>query len=283
MANARRTWEVTASPREPLVDSGKTWVAVGAAFVSLLTAFGIAWLRRVPRGDARRVRHGPRGGRCALLAHVAAVLRPGRGHRCGSRPVRLAAGPARQAPPPLAFGLVGTARAGSLGIALGMHGIGVGIGVACAYVPMVALVGAWFERRRTLALGVAVAGIGVGTLALPPAAALIERADRLARYLPRPMAGAGGTVLALCAFAAAAPRWPSIRVARGSGRRCAPDYRWLYLARPAPLGGPLRPVRAPGVVRRGARDRTRPCGWAHRQRSAPRASPVDSRSAPSQA
>jgi MFS family permease len=73
--------------------------------------------------------------------------------------------------------LVVTSRADSLGVALAAYGFGVGIGVACAYVPMVALVGAWFECRRTLALGVAVAGIGLGTLTIPPAtAALIEEA-----------------------------------------------------------------------------------------------------------
>src|SRR3712207_5450148 len=62
----------------------------------------------------------------------------------------------------MGVGLVATARAQSLGVALLAYGLGAGIGVACAYVPMVALVGSWFERRRTLALGVAVAGIGLG-------------------------------------------------------------------------------------------------------------------------
>jgi len=50
------------------------------------------------------------------------------------------------------------------------YGIGAGIGVGCAYVPMVAAVGGWFERDRTKAMGVAVAGIGVGTLVGAPLA-----------------------------------------------------------------------------------------------------------------
>jgi MFS family permease len=54
------------------------------------------------------------------------------------------------------------------------YGIGVGVGTACAYVPMVAVVGSWFDRRQGLALGVAISGIGVGTLAgAPVATALI--------------------------------------------------------------------------------------------------------------
>ena len=55
------------------------------------------------------------------------------------------------------------------------YGVGVGVGTACGYVPMVAAVGSWFERRRGLAIGVAVSGIGVGTLAgAPLATALID-------------------------------------------------------------------------------------------------------------
>jgi MFS family permease len=51
------------------------------------------------------------------------------------------------------------------------YGLGVGVGVTCGYVPILALVGGWFERRRATALGIAVAGIGVGTLAVAPIAA----------------------------------------------------------------------------------------------------------------
>ncbi|HYM56429.1 MAG TPA: MFS transporter [Solirubrobacteraceae bacterium] len=130
----------------------------------------------------------------------------------------------------LGLGLVATARAGSLGIALVTYGLGVGIGVACAYVPMVALVGAWFERRRTLALGVAVAGIGVGTLAIPPAAAaLIEAIGWRDTYLVLAAVGTAG--LALCALAAApAPRWEDRRGAPLGEVLGAADYRWLYLS-----------------------------------------------------
>ena len=112
----------------------------------------------------------------------------------------------------LGIGLVVTSQAGSLLVALVGYGLGVGIGVACAYVPMVALVGGWFERRRTLALGVAVAGIGVGTLALPPAtAALIEEIGWRDTYLV--LAALGVATLLVCAVA----RRPGAR--RRGGRR----------------------------------------------------------------
>jgi MFS family permease len=56
------------------------------------------------------------------------------------------------------------------------YGLGVGLGLGCAYVPVVGAVQRWFVRRRGLASGLAVSGIGVGTLAVPPLASwLIAR------------------------------------------------------------------------------------------------------------
>jgi MFS family permease len=52
------------------------------------------------------------------------------------------------------------------------YGLGVGIGVGFAYVPSIAAVQHWFLRKRGFASGLAVSGIGLGTLVVPPAAAL---------------------------------------------------------------------------------------------------------------
>ena len=93
------------------------------------------------------------------------------------------------------------------------YGLGVGIAVACGYVPMVAVVGAWFDRRRAVALAVAVAGIGVGTLVGAP---LARRADR------RPTAGGRPTCCsesaARCCSSARRVRGPP---AAGADRRAA--------------------------------------------------------------
>lgn len=51
------------------------------------------------------------------------------------------------------------------------YGLGIGLGVGCSYVPAVGAVQRWFVRHRGLASGVAVSGIGVGTLVMPPLAA----------------------------------------------------------------------------------------------------------------
>ena len=83
------------------------------------------------------------------------------------------------------------------------------IAVACAYVPMVATVGGWFVQRRTTALGVAVAGIGVGTLVLAPLSErLIDAYGWRTAYV---VLGIGGAAAAAarqprCAAAARRPR-----------------------------------------------------------------------------
>jgi MFS family permease len=67
----------------------------------------------------------------------------------------------------IAAGLIFAARAKSLAEVYAAYGLGIGLGVGCAYVPALGAVQRWFSRRRALASGIAVAGIGVGTLVLP--------------------------------------------------------------------------------------------------------------------
>ena len=53
------------------------------------------------------------------------------------------------------------------------YGLGVGLGVGCSYVPALGAVQRWFVKRRGTASGIAVSGIGVGTLVMPPLAAFL--------------------------------------------------------------------------------------------------------------
>jgi MFS transporter, OFA family, oxalate/formate antiporter len=71
------------------------------------------------------------------------------------------------------LGLVAASRARSLLEVYAAYGLGVGLGVGCAYVPAVGAVQRWFVKRRGFASGLAVSGIGVGTLVMPPIAALL--------------------------------------------------------------------------------------------------------------
>lgn len=71
------------------------------------------------------------------------------------------------------LGLVLASAASSLVGVYASYGLGVGVGVGCAYVPALGAVQRWFVRRRGLASGLAVSGIGVGTLVMPPLASLL--------------------------------------------------------------------------------------------------------------
>lgn len=53
------------------------------------------------------------------------------------------------------------------------YGLGVGLGIGCSYVPALGAVQRWFVKRRGFASGIAVSGIGVGTLVMPPLASLL--------------------------------------------------------------------------------------------------------------
>jgi OFA family oxalate/formate antiporter-like MFS transporter len=73
----------------------------------------------------------------------------------------------------IALGLAFAGVARSLIEVYAAYSLGVGLGIGCAYVPAVAAVQRWFVRRRGFASGLAVSGIGVGTLAAPPVATIL--------------------------------------------------------------------------------------------------------------
>jgi MFS family permease len=215
---------------EPGLDSRRAWGIVASAFASMFVVFGIAYSYgafleelRADFGASRAV--------AAVFFSLTSLLYFGLGGLSGAAADRF--GPRRVllvGAAALAVGLVATARADSLGVALVAYGLGLGIAVACAYVPMVALVGGWFEARRTFALGVAVAGIGIGTLTVPPAtAALIESIGWRDSYLV--LAAAGTATLVACAIASGpAPRSEETGATRLGEAVRDPGYRWLYLS-----------------------------------------------------
>jgi MFS family permease len=148
---------------------------VAAAFVSMAVVFGVGYSFGaffVPMAEEFDTGSGATSIVFAVTACCWFLLSPVTGRiadRTGPRPVLLAGAVA------LAAGLLLTATVQELWLGYLTYGAGVGIAVACGYVPLVAAVGGWFVQRRALALAVAVAGIGVGTLlGAPLAAALIE-------------------------------------------------------------------------------------------------------------
>ena len=68
-------------------------------------------------------------------------------------------------------GLLATSYAHSMATVYLAYGVGIGVGVALVYTPSIASVQPWFTRRRGFAAGIASAGIGAGTIAIPLIAA----------------------------------------------------------------------------------------------------------------
>jgi len=73
----------------------------------------------------------------------------------------------------LGIGLAMASTARSLLQVYAAYGLGVGLGVGFSYVPVLGAVQRWFVRQRGLASGLAVSGIGVGTLVMPPMATFL--------------------------------------------------------------------------------------------------------------
>jgi MFS family permease len=130
----------------------------------------------------------------------------------------------------MSAGLLFTSAAPTLWIAGLTFGIGTGVGTACAYVPMISAVAGWFERWRPIALGIAVAGVGVGTMAITPVAARL-----VGQYGVRTTCIVFGlatlVLLPACALAAHRPPRPSRLIPAVSvGALPAPTFARLYAA-----------------------------------------------------
>jgi len=155
-------------------DSPRAWAMVAATFVGLFATYGVSYSFGAFFKPMAAEFGAPRSATSAMFSItvlVWAMLGPVTGHlsdRFGPRIV-VASGALV-----MGLGLILTSMIDRLWLGYLTYGIGVGVGVACAYVPMVAVVGGWFLRRRNTALGIAVAGIGFGTVCgAPIAAALI--------------------------------------------------------------------------------------------------------------
>jgi len=67
----------------------------------------------------------------------------------------------------IAAGLLLCSLAESMPMVYAANGVGLGLGIALVYTPSIACVQPWFKQRRGLAAGLASAGIGAGTVAVP--------------------------------------------------------------------------------------------------------------------
>lgn len=153
------------------IESKHGWTVVAAAFAVTFIGFGCAYsfsAFMVPL----EVEFGGSRAAIAFVFSLAGFLYFGLGAISGPLADHYGARPfAMIGMALLATGLVLAGFARSLVEVYLAYGLGVGGGVGLAYVPVLAAVQRWFVARRALASGLAVSGIGVGTLVLAPLAA----------------------------------------------------------------------------------------------------------------
>jgi MFS family permease len=162
---------VQSTPTNPSIFYG--WFVVLAAFAVTFFGFGSAYTFSA-FVEALQRDFGASRGSVSLVFSLAGFLYFGLGivsgplaDRFGSRPLAVAGMILT------GLGLAAASAARTLLEVYAAYGFGVGLGIGCAYVPAIGAVQRWFVRRRGFASGLAVSGIGVGTLLMPPLASLL--------------------------------------------------------------------------------------------------------------
>ncbi|MCA8067117.1 MFS transporter [Burkholderia sp. AU38729] len=149
------------------------WYVVAAAFAVTFVGFGSAYTFSAFVESLQQDFAASRG-QISLVFSLAGFLYFGFGIVSGPLADRF--GSRRLAVAGMLLTGIGLAAAGAAHTLVQVYvayGLGVGLGVGCAYVPAVGAVQRWFVRRRGFASGLAVAGIGVGTLVMPPLASAL--------------------------------------------------------------------------------------------------------------
>jgi len=149
------------------------WVVVAGAFAVCFVGFGSAYTFSAFVEPLQKDFDASRGS-VSLVFSLAGFLYFGLGaisgpiaDRWGARPLAVVG----MILTGLGLGLAGVAR--SLNEVYAAYGLGVGLGIGLSYIPVLGVLQRWFIRRRGLASGFAVSGIGVGTLVMPPLASAL--------------------------------------------------------------------------------------------------------------
>jgi OFA family oxalate/formate antiporter-like MFS transporter len=152
-------------PQSPPIFYG--WLVVAGAFFITLMGFGAAYSFSAFVESLQRDFAASRGS-VSLVFSLAGFLYFGLGVISG--PLADRWGARRLAVLGMiltGLGLALASMARNLNEVYAAYGLGVGLGVGCSYVPTLGAVQRWFVKRRGFASGLAVSGIGVGTLVMP--------------------------------------------------------------------------------------------------------------------
>ncbi|MFN0147985.1 MAG: MCT family MFS transporter [Dehalococcoidia bacterium] len=171
------------------------WFVVAGTFVILFLGFGAAY-SFASFFPALRDSFDASRGDTSLVFSIAGFLYFSLGAISGPLADRI--GPRRVAlfgVVTMAVGLVLASFARELWQVYLTYSLAVGVGLGAAYVPAVSAIQRWFVRRRGLASGIAVSGIGLGTLCMPLITTwIIETAGWERAYLVLGIAMAAGGI-----------------------------------------------------------------------------------------
>ena len=221
----------SALPTDP--EPAYAWVAVWACFVALAVIFGVSYsfasffTALAQAFDAQRADVSLVFGLCGLVYFTLGA---------GAGVLADRFGPQRVCSAGMLFiagGLAASSLAASMGAVYVAYGVLIGIGIALVYTPAIACVHPWFTRRRGLAAGIASAGIGAGTVAVPLLATALIGALHWRNALQVLAAGVlvlglGATVLLKRAPTATAGAGRVVAGYTLGQTLAAPQFRWLY-------------------------------------------------------
>lgn len=174
------------------------WVVVAAAFAAMAVSFGVAYSFGT-YFEPLREEFGANRGTVSLVFALTGLLYFGLGAFTGPLTDRFGPRVLCQAGTvQFLVGLLLASRAQALWQVYLTYSLFVGSGVACCYVPAVSTVQRWFLRRRAFASGLAVSGIGFGTVVAPPLSGLLigELGWRSAMVVTALVAGGVGSIAA---------------------------------------------------------------------------------------
>lgn len=192
------------------VDSAHAWMVAATAFFTCFVVYGVQYSFGAFFKSIAADMGAGRADTAAIFSvnmFVSNLFGAAAGYfadRFGPRPLVAAAAVA------VGLGLVLTSRIDRIWMGYLTYGVGIGIGSGCSFIPMVATVSGWFERRRNAAIGLTVSGIGCGTLfVVPLVGVLIHRYGWRASYLMLGVISAA--LLALCAIIIERPPLHQVR------------------------------------------------------------------------
>lgn len=211
------------------VESRRAWLTAFLGFAAMFVTIGTGFSYGVlvlPVSRDLHVGQGTVSGVFAVTVMVFFLMGVPAGmlaDRFGARPVLLFGAAA------LGAGLAVTATAESAVALYVGHGVLVGAAMSASFIPLTAVVSALFVRHRALAVGVAVSGIGLGTLVMAPLLATLVRALGW-RDVYLGLAVVSSVVLLCCALLLGElPRDSGVSPRMTHTLRTS-DYRLLYLA-----------------------------------------------------